>query len=1027
MTLRLTALVWLALALLPHARAGEPQTPVDFARDVQPVLSDRCYPCHGPDASTRKGKLRLDRKADAFADRGGYSAFVAGKPDESEAFSRITADDDTRMPPSKHGKSLSKAEVVLVKNWLEQGAPWPEHWAFTPPTRPASPQVKNAGWPRNPIDAFVLARLEKEGLGPSPEAAKHTLIRRVSFDLTGLPPTPEELNAFLADHEPGSYERVVDRLLHSRHFGERLAMDWLDLARYADTDGYQGDATRTNWPWRDWVVSAFNSGMPFDRFTVEQFAGDLLPNATHEQILATAFHRNHMTNGEGGRDPEESRVDYVIDRINTTGTVWLGLTLGCCQCHSHKFDPVTQADYYSLSAFFNSIDEDGKAGKAAKPYLAYKSPFAARALADAQQRLKARQADESAAREAARPAFDRWLAGQVREVRPGFRAWRPFVAARLEAVGGTELTQGPDGVVSATGPNPRHEDYRVIGRVDLPRVTGLRLDVLPVSEGSGLSRSATGHFILTDIKIQARRRDGSQVREIVVGQAVADFSADTKANGGYGNVKDTLDDDPRNGWASFGSPVGAPHAAIYAPAEPLVLAADEELIFELRHRSTQGTHNIGRFRLSVTDEPDPAGWGLAKSPRERLADARTDDPARLDPAVRTALLDEFLDDHPPFVAARQARQRAEAHLDEMKAAAKVDVMVLSERAKPRETHVLIRGNWDRPGEKVGPDTPAAVAPWPEGEARTRLGLARWLVSGKNPLTARVEVNRLWQSLFGAGLVRTPEDFGRQGEPPTHPEVLDWLAVELVESGWDLRHLLRTIVTSATYRQSSAVSDALRARDPDNRLIARGARFRLPSWMIRDAALRASGLLNPELGGPPVRPYQPPGVWEEMFMGRFKYEPSDGPDQYRRTLYAFWRRSAAPTFLFDSAQRRVCEVRAPRTNTPLQALTLLNDQTILESARALAVRALGEKANEAERINVLTQSILSRPASPAEQAVLSRELRRALDYYRGHPAETARWLSHGQSRVGPKLDPAEVAAYAVAADLVFNLDEAITHE
>ncbi|WP_074309533.1 PSD1 and planctomycete cytochrome C domain-containing protein [Singulisphaera sp. GP187] len=1018
----------LGLVSTPPGRAEEP---VGFAREIAPILADRCYPCHGPDPGTRKAKLRLDRREDALADRDGGAAFVAGNLDASEAFQRMIAEaDDERMPPPKAGKTLSKRELDLIRRWIEQGANWETHWSFVPPARPKLPKVTGP-WPRNAIDPFVLDRLrnEKEPLEPAPEATRRTLIRRLSLDLIGLPPTPAEVNAYVNNKATDAYEKVVDRLLHSEHFGERLAMDWLDAARYSDTDGYQGDANRTNWPWRDWVVSAFNRNMPFDQFTLEQFAGDLLPHAAPEQILATGFHRNHMTNGEGGRDPEESRVDYVIDRINTTGTVWLGLTVGCAQCHSHKFDPIEHADYYRLSAFFNSIDEDGRAGTNAKPYLTYESPFAPRAIAEASRALEVQRVRVNAVRLAAEPAFRAWLDHQIEATHQGFQAWRPFMASSLETTGGTTLTQEPDGVIRASDRNPKHEDYRVIGPVPLPRMTGFRLEVLPHPSHTdgGLSRSPTGHFILTDIKVQVQRRNTAQIREITVETALADASADPKKNGGYGDVKQTLDDDPRNGWTALGNDPKQPRVAVFALAEPLVLEADEELVLELRQRSTQGEHNIGRFRLSLTDQPGEPVRTLDPAPLEQLAAARITDATKLDPKLRARLFDQFLNDHPPYEQARRADARAGQHLAAMREAAKTKVMVLAERAKPRETHILLRGVWDKKGEPVSPDVPEIIAPWPKGEAKSRLGLARWLTARQNPLTARVAVNRFWQMLFGAGLVRTPEDFGRQGEPPTHPELLDWLAVEFMESGWDVRQIVRLMVTSATYRQGSEVSETLRTLDPENRRLARGARFRLPSWMIRDAALQASGLLNPAVGGPPVRPYQPAGVWEEISMGRNRYEPSEGADQYRRTLYAFWRRSAAPSFLFDSAQRRVCEVRTPRTNTPLQALTLLNDLTYVEAARVLAERALSGSADEQERLDILTNRVLARPTRERERAVLQREFARARAYYRKHRDEAVRWVSHGQSSVNKDLDAADLAAYTVVANLILNLDEAITRE
>jgi hypothetical protein len=509
---------------------------------------------------------------------------------------------------------------------------------------------------------------------------------------------------------------------------------------------------------------------------------------------------------------------------------------------------------------------------------------------------------------------------------------------------------------------------------------------------------------------------------------VADVEADPAKHGGYGKVIHTLDDDPRNGWASFGHPIDRPHVAVFAFSEPLVLDEDEELIIELRHRSTDGFLNIGRFRLDVTDQLGPITHSIGPAPLEQLAQTNPTRADAIEPPLRARLREQFLADHPPYLAPHAALRRAEARLEELSGVEKaVEVMVLADRPEPRPTHVLLRGVWDKKGEGVEAGVPEALNPWPSNAPRNRLGLARWLVAPENPLTARVIVNRLWQAMMGAGLVRTPEDFGRQGEPPTHPELLDWLAVEFRESGWDVKHLLRLIVTSATYRQSSVVSEAARARDPDNRLLARSNRHRLASWMIRDSALRVSGLLNANVGGPPVRPYQPDGVWEEMFMGRFHYEPSEGVDQYRRTVYAFWRRSSAPTFLFDSAQRRVCEVQTPRTNTPLQALTLLNDRTYLEAARSLAASVLLETEGNAARIDSLMRRVLARVPSDAERVVLERELRRARAFYRDNPEAASKWLSHGQLPPDPSLDPAELAALTLVADMLLNLDEAISRE
>jgi len=1000
-------------ALLSGTEAREP---VNFSRDILPILSENCLSCHGQDEGHRKGELRLDLREAALAKK----AIIPGDSAQSEMIARIlTTDADEVMPPPKANKpKLLPSQVEILRQWIEEGAVWGKHWAFELPTK-----AHSVG---NPVDYFVGERLKKAGMKPAKEAQKHTLLRRVSLDLTGLPPTPDELETFLHDTAPDAYARAVDRLLKSPHHGERMAMWWLDAARYSDTDGFQSDSTRNNWPWRDWVVNAFNKGMPYDQFTLEQFAGDLLPGATPEQKLATCFHRNHMTNGEGGRDPEESRVDYVIDRINTVGTTWLGLTLGCTQCHGHKFDPISHADYYSLTAFFNSIDEDGKAGSAAKPYLSYQSATASRCVEEAQRFLDECKPAEAAARRDAEAPFEKWLAMRRSEVADGWRSWHILTATSLESAEGTQLTQENDGAIQSSGPHPNQEEYRFTSHIEGSRISGLKLEVLPHPShtGGALSRGASGEFILTDIKVQVRTRGNAQVREITLANAVADAMADKKKNNNYGDVKDTLDDDPRNGWTTQGADKNSPHTAVYALAVPLLLGPDEDLIVELRQRSTLGDSNIGRFRISVTSEAGEAVNKIGATPREELAALGKS--GVLEPSLHSRLFSEFLADHAPYLESKSALDRATRQFNETKTAAgSLNVMVLAERAEPRDTFVLLRGVWDKHGEKVTPDVPAAIAAWQPDDQRNRIGLARWITSKQNPLAARVAVNHLWQMLFGAGLVRTTEDFGLQGERPSHPELLDWLAVDLMEHAWDLKHTLRLILKSATYRQDSATNEALRLADPENRLLARGSRYRLPSWMLRDSALQASGLLNAALGGPPVRPYQPEGVWEELFMGRFKYEPSEGPAQYRRTLYAFWRRSIAPTFLFDSAQRRSCEVRTGRTNTPLQALTLLNDGTFMEASRELAQRMLALPENQ--RIDDLYKRVLCRPASAQEKAVLARELQRSTAHYTANPQDARKLLDFGQRRPGPGSNLQHLAAHTILASLTLNLDECLTHE
>ncbi len=962
----------LLLLLLTVIPAQAQSKAIDFGREILPLLSDKCISCHGPDPSSRMANLRLDNREGALA------VITPGDPAKSKLIARVApAKPALLMPPTRsHKAPLTPAEVDLLRRWIAEGANWGQHWAFVKPTRPTPPR------PGHPIDAFL------NPTNPNPPAPAHTLRRRVAFDLTGLPPTSNL-----------PYEQLLDQLLASPHFGERMAMWWLDGARYADSDGFQADDTRTNWPWRDWVAAQFNKNLPFNEFTRLQFAGDLLPNATPETKLATAFHRNHMTNGEGGRLAEESRIDYVLDRTNSTGTVFLGLTLGCAQCHTHKFDPIEHRDYYSFTAFFNSIAEDGSAGRKAKPYLSVESPYAPRAIAETEALVAARRPAEQQARQAAQKPFAAWLKTQ-----PPARhqTWLPLRPHELKSAEGTQFTLEADATIQTSGPFPRQDDYRLATRIALPRVTGFQLEVLPNPK---LSRNESGEFLLTDIKFQVRTPGTSQLRDLTFKNAIADYSADKAKNNNYGLIKDTLDDDPRNGWTTLGAPNTQSHYARFELAEPLVLGPNEEVLIELRHRSTAGFQNIGRFRLSATGERGPAVQTLGPSPLEQLATGQPD---------RARLFEQFLADHAPYQAARAALDRAQHQLDELKAATKVDVMVLADLPQPRESHILLRGVWDNKGPKVTPDVLPAIFPLAPNEPRNRLGLANWITSPENPLTARVIVNQLWQLMFGEGLVRTPEDFGLQGERPDHPTLLDWLAVEFVESGWDVKHMLRLIATSAAYQRDSRATAEQLAQDPANRQYARGARFRLPAWMLRDAALTHAGLLNPAFGGPPVRPYQPEGVWEELFMGRFTYLPSEGPAQYRRTLYAFWRRTIAPTFLFDSAQRRSCEVRTSRTNTPLQALTLLNDETYLEAAQTLAAHPLP----------AIFEKVLHRPPPAPELATLTKQYNQALAHYQKNPADAAKLLRSGRAQGKPT--PQRAAAMLVAS-MILNLDEAITHE
>lgn len=997
-----------------------------FNRDIRPLLSDRCFHCHGPDESSRKGGLRLDVREEAVE-----SAILPGNASESELVARLlTADEDDRMPPPDSGaKPLSDNEIQVLRRWIDAGAEYERHWAFVPVRRPVLPDVRDEAWVRNPIDTFVLARLEAADLKPSPEALPRTLLRRVSLDLTGLPPGNREVGEDARHLTEGNYEQHVDRLLASKRYGERMAMAWLDAARYADTDGFQADATRHNWAWRDWVIGAYNRNLPFDQFTLEQFAGDLLPNAQAEQILATCFHRNHMTNGEGGRDPEESRIDYVIDRVNTMGTVWLGLTLGCAQCHSHKFDPISQAEYYQLNAFFNSIDEDGRAGSAAKPFVEFRSPHVDAAATEAERWLAQKEAEFGQVDTAVQDEFANWLSQRLEEVRSGHASWSPLPIESLATTSDTRIQLNRSGKmmeVMVTGSNPRHDDYVLHCRPELSRVAGVQLSVLPMETGQGYSESEDGHVILTNVKFGVQTEGASQLREIEVISAVADYENQKKGARDYGLFRDVLDDDPRTGWTTNGSNQAEARVGVFQFAEPVVLSPSERLVVELRHRSLKGFSSIRRFRLAITDERGPVVSSVGPSPREQLA-ALVSDGKELSAEVRESLWAEFVEDHAVYQKGRRRLSAARKRVEGYNLARKPQkVMVLRERDEARETHVLVRGVWDQKGSSVTRGLPSSLSSVNPSRGLSRLDLAAWLVNPENPLTARVTVNRYWQMYFGYGLVRTPEDFGRQGEAPTHPELLDWLAAEFIESGWDIKHMQRLIVSSATYRQQSTVQSEAIQRDPENRLLARATRFRLPSWMIRDVALASSGLLVNRLGGPPVYPYQPPGLWADSTMGRFHYEASVGSDLYRRSIYGFWRRSVGPALMFDASKRRVCQVRVTRTSTPLQALTLMNDRTFIEAGCHLAWR-VGSGATDP--VATLCEHVLSRQAQPTERGYLDAQWREAQTFYQQYPFEARQLMSHLEDLVTlhPADDIPELAALAVMGMTLFNLDEAMTRE
>ncbi|MCA9065054.1 MAG: PSD1 domain-containing protein, partial [Planctomycetaceae bacterium] len=821
---------------------------IDFSRDVLPLLSENCFACHGPDEQHRAADLRLDRHEDALA------AIVPGAPEDSELLRRILSDvPDEKMPPADSNRKLTPAQIEILRRWIQSGAKWEQHWSFDALEKPELPEPVFPEFPQhNPIDLFVQQRLRAEQLTPSPEADRRTLIRRLTLDLTGLPPAPSDVDAFLQDPSPDAYERLVDRLLQSPAYGERMAWDWMDAARYADSNGYQGDNERTMWPWRDWVVDAFNRNLPFDQFTIWQLAGDLLPDATQEQRLATGFCRNHMINGEGGRIAEENRVDYVMDMTETMGTVWMGLTVNCCRCHDHKYDPLTQQNYYQLFAFFNQTPVDGGGGNPqTPPTLTVFSSTQEQRLAELQRQLAAGKQSLQEREQQLRPQQATWEAEQLQNQSGGQWIFPEVTRATAET---QTLSIQKGGLILAAGENPANDTYTVTLPLPVMTVSAVRLDALrhPTMTAGGLARSDSGNFVLTELELTLLTPDG-QRRPLTIDSAVATYEQ------GDLKVAKAFDGDRKSGWAVYeGKPVDRDHAAVFYLKTPQHVVEGARLKVILRHDSPHAAHNLGYFRLSVSPYADVELPKTITSLLDDLwvpVDQRTAEQAG---RIRRA----WLEQDATWRELQSQQTQQEKEIQNLRNAAP-KVMVMEDRQQHRPTFVLDRGLYNQPTttevQAVFPVSLPSPGTLVEERAFNRLDLAQWLVSPQHPLTARVTVNRFWQQLFGIGLVRTTEDFGVQGEYPIQRELLDWLAADFRDSGWDVRRLLRTIVTSHTYRQSSAnrtvqrtdetgQAQQLNAIDPENRLLARASRFRLPSWVLRDQALAVSGLLNRSIGG-----------------------------------------------------------------------------------------------------------------------------------------------------------------------------------
>jgi mono/diheme cytochrome c family protein len=965
--------------------AGTPAAP-DFQKDIRPILSANCFHCHGNDRTTRMVGLRLDIKEGLLSARRAGPLIVPGKPDKSLLYQRITARDAARrMPPPQAHKTLKPEEVALIRRWIESGAEWKEHWAFRAPVRPQLPEVRRTGWVRNPVDRFVLAGLEARGLEPAPEAPRHALLRRLAYDLTGLPPDPADAEAFLKSADPeGDYLKLVEKYLASPRYGEHRARYWLDAARYGDTHGLHIDNYREMWPYRDWVIRAFNSNMPFDRFVIEQLAGDLLPDPTLDQLIATGFQRCNVTTNEAGVIIDEVEAMYAKDRADTVGAVFLGLTVGCATCHDHKFDPISQRDFYALTAFFRNTTQHAMDGNIYDP-----PPVTVVPSPEDRPRWEQIAAREKVLRallasSAARPKQNTDL---LRVEFPGaIRASTPEGAVALEFGKGMTLGAGPDG-----------------GTALHLKEAALEVPAAPVLPDSA-PFSASAHFLFPP------GEEGFVIAEQI----------------------EKLDEKKRRGWGFYVS-ARIPRVRFYTEDGKTHEVAAGHL-----DQLVPGTWNLVEFHYDGTGEP--LGVRLWINGREsvttRDARARFGAPFRASAPVTVGTRNRA--EGGAFASLRIFRPVLSAEEEELE---RLDVEKRAIRRRGAITHVmqerqdqmpfahlLYRGMYDAPRDRLEANTPAVLPPMPASLARNRLGLAQWLVSGEHPLTARVTVNRFWQEIFGTGLVKTAEDFGSQGEPPVNQELLDWLAVEFRESGWDVKRLIRLLVTSAAYRQAALATPGKLEKDPDNRLLSRGPRFRLDGEAIRDTALAASGLLVEKTGGPSVKPYQPDGIWEAVAMlgsdTRF-YKRDSGDALYRRSLYTFWKRTAPPALLeiFNAPSREFCTVRRERTNTPLQALATMNDVTFVEAARALASRALAEPDPES-RFQFMALRLMSRPLEERELHILRESWRAFLRHYDSNLDDARKLVSQGESKPPGNVSPAELAALAMVASQMMNLDEVL---
>ncbi len=1030
----------------PAAERSCSQETIDFGRDIRPILSDKCFACHGPDAQKREGGFRLDLKSDAFGEAdSGRLPIVPGKPEQSELVRRIMAHDEDQMPPATAEKQLKSAEIESLQRWVAEGAAWSEHWAFVCPDKPMPPIVHSSETVSNPIDRFVISRLESRGLTLSPAAAAETLIRRVTFDLTGLPPTPVEVDAFLADASNTSltlaYEKLVDRLLQSPHYGEQMSVEWLDAARYADSNGYQNDFGRDMWPWRDWVIHSFNDNQPFDQFTLEQIAGDLLPGTTDSQVIATGFNRNHRSVTEGGSIEEEWRVENVVDRVETTATTFLGLTMGCARCHDHKYDPISQREFYQFYAYFNSIDEKGfhaeKRGNV-PPLMMVHSEQHQQELADIDRRIDELEFHLKESDQALAKLKSAWKTGFSGQSDPNPALGDTAILSVATGDDGDTEVNSKQLVPSAIG------NSLVLNRTDKPHLVvgnnpsfsdesafSVSAWVYPKKDGAIISKmNESDDYRGFDMLING---DGRLEVHLIHQWPVNAIKVTTTSripSGKWTHVCLTYDGSRKAGGLSVFFNDHRVQQDINENSLTGSTLTEHPTWVGFRHATPRFVGRISRIHVFDAALTATEIKQLYSSPLRSIVaispDKQNEEQKQLsDDAFRASFNADYFEKQNQLAGLKSRRIEIEKNTP--------TTMILKELDQPRETFVLNRGQYDQPdpAKQERPGIPAFL-PQPNPELpRNRLGLARWLVDARNPLTARVAVNRFWQHYFGNGLVETPENFGVQSPAPLQQDLLDWLAVHFVESGWDVKALQKLIVMSSTYRQSSSATPETYESDPRNAWLSRGPRFRLSSEAIRDNALAAAGLLNRKIGGPSVKPYQPDGLWRELAGGASQgpYVQDKNENIYRRSLYIYRKRTVPPPTMttFDAGSREVCQVARPRTNTPLQALALLNDTTYVEASRRLAENSMELSDNVDEQISFAFRRATARRPSDAELAVLRSSYEKFLRSFESSPESATQLLEVGESKVDLTRETVRLAAISIVCSMIFNLDETINKE